>query len=268
MTREARFGLGLLALLLLLAVVGPWLAPDPNVMPDLANGTLLRPGTGHWLGTDQHSRDVFARLAEGARVSLGVGIVAVLVACGLGIIIGLVGGASEHLGARLVGRLIDLGLALPRVIVLMVLLAGVGVLPLWVFAVILGATGWAPIARLVRGETLRLRHAPFVLAARALGASPIRVLGREILPGTLAPVFVAATLGIADAMLLEAGLSFFGLGVRPPAPSWGGMLFEARPYLTTAPWLAAAPGAALVVATSAATLLGDALRRVFQPDAP
>ena len=267
MTRDTRFGLALLGLLVLLAVAGPWLAPDPNLMPDLTGGTLLGPSASHWFGTDQHSRDVFARLAHGARVSLGVGVVAVLVASVLGIVMGLLGGASETIGSRLVARLIDLGLALPRVIVLMVLLAGVGVLPLWLFAVILGATGWAPIARLVRGEALRLRHTPFVMAAHALGATPARILAREIFPGTLAPVLVAATLGIADAMLLEAGLSFFGLGVRPPAPSWGGMLFEARPYLTTAPWLALVPGAALVAATSAATLLGDALRRVFQPDA-
>ena len=165
MTRETRFGLGLFALLLLLAVVGPWLAPDPNVMPDLAGGTLLGPSATHWLGTDQHSRDVFARLAHGARVSLGVGIVAVVVASLLGIIIGLLGGASENIGARLVGRLIDLGLALPRVIVLMFLLAGIGVLRSGLYRCLhpQGRRAGLFQSRLC-GEALRLRQAPFVMA--------------------------------------------------------------------------------------------------------
>jgi peptide/nickel transport system permease protein len=265
MSRTARTGVALAGLLAILAIVGPWLAPDPFSQPDLIHGTLLHPGTAHWLGTDQFSRDVFSRLAHGARISLGVAIVAVAVAVLTGTAVGLLAGSADGVWAASWRRLIDLGLALPRIVVLLVLLAALGTLPLVLFAIVLGLTGWPAIARLVRGETLRLRHESFVRAAHALGAPARRVMWREILPGALPPVLVAATLGLADALLLEAGLSFLGIGVRPPAPSWGGMILEARDYLGTAPWLLLAPAAALVAATSAATLLGDALRQSLQP---
>ncbi len=264
--KSAAAGLGLLAALLLLALLGPLVAMDPNLQPALGDGTLAAPSIAHWLGTDQWSRDVFARLAHGARASLLVAVVAVSVAALLGVIIGLAAGVAGPWMAGVLRRVIDVGLALPRVVVLLVLLAALGTLPLPLFAVVLGVTGWPSLARLVRGEALRLRHAPFVAAARALGASPVRVAFREILPGALPPLLVAAAFGTADAMLLEAGLSFLGLGIRPPSPSWGGMLLEARDYLGTAPWLLLAPGIALVLATATATLLGDALRRSLTPD--
>lgn len=266
MTRDTRTGLTLLGALLALALVGPFIAGDPSVQHNLLTDALRPPSLAHWLGTDQYARDVFARLAHGARISLAVATLAVAVAAALGTAIGLLAGAASGWPSRILGRVIDLGLALPRVIVLLVVLSAVGTLSLPVFAIVLGLTGWAGVARLVRGEALHLRHAGYVTAAAALGAPEGRILRREILPGTLAPVLVAATLGVADAMLLEAGLSFLGLGVRPPAPSWGGMLLEARQYLSNAPWLILAPGLALVAATSAATLLGDALRRALQPD--
>lgn len=266
MKQTGRIGAALAAVLALLAVVGPMFAPDPLLQPDLIHGTLLHPSAAHWLGTDQFSRDVFSRLVHGARISLGVAIVAVAVAALCGTAVGLVAGDARGAWDGAWRRLIDLGLALPRIVVLLVLLAALGTLPLGVFAVVLGLTGWPAMARLVRGETLRLRHASYVHAAQALGASPPRILWREILPGAMPPLLVAATLGLADALLLEAGLSFLGIGIRPPAPSWGGMILEARDYLGSAPWLLLAPGVALVVATSAATLLGDALRRSLQPD--
>lgn len=266
MTTTARVGLAALGALLLLALVGPFMAPDPNLQPDLARGALAAPSLVHWLGTDQFSRDVFARLAHGARASLAVAVIAVSVATLLGTVVGLAAGAAGALSGEMLRRLIDIGLAIPRVVVLLILLASIGTLPLPLFAAVLGATGWPAVARLVRGETLRLRQAPFVTAARALGADAPRLAWREILPGALSPVFVAAALGTADAMLLEAGLSFLGLGILPPTPSWGGMLLEAREHLGTAPWLLLAPGLALVLATATATLLGDALRRSLNPD--
>lgn len=266
MTRSRRIGLGLLAALVALALVGPWVAPDPNVQPALASGSLAAPSAAHWLGTDQYSRDVFARVAHGARASLTVAAIAVTVAAILGMVIGLIAGVAGPLLGGVLRRTIDIALALPRVVVLLVLLATAGTLPLPLFALVLGLTGWPALARLVRGETLRLRHAPYVEAARALGAEPRRVALREILPGAIPPLLVAATLGTADAILLEAGLSFLGLGIQPPAPSWGGMLLEARDYLGTAPWLLLAPGLALVLATATATLLGDALRHSLHPD--
>jgi|CXWL01.1.fsa_nt_gi ABC-type dipeptide/oligopeptide/nickel transport system permease subunit len=266
MTRPLRLGLVLFSALMLLALVGPLVAPDPNLQPDLVHGKLLAPSTASWLGTDQYSRDAFARLAHGARASLTVAAIAVSVAALLGMLIGLAAGVAGPLLGGVLRRVIDIALALPRVVVLLVLLATAGTLPLPLFALVLGLTGWPALARLVRGETLRLSRMPFVDAAKALGASPGRIALREILPGAVPPLLVAATLGTADAILLEAGLSFLGLGMQPPASTWGGMLLEARDYLGTAPWLLLAPGIALVLATATATLLGDALRRSLNPD--
>lgn len=266
MTRSLRLGLGLLAALLLFTLVVPWFAVDPALQPDLARGTLLAPSSAHWFGTDQFSRDVLSRLAWGGRNSLLIAAVAIAVATTIGSAVGLAAGSDDGLVGGMWRRLIDVGLALPRIIVLLVLLAATGALSTVQLALVIGITGWPGIARLVRGETLRLRHAAWVEAARALGETPRRVLWREIFPATLPPVLVAATLGVADAILLEAGLSFIGLGLPVPAPSWGGMLFEAREVIGQAPWLLFFPAAALVVATSAATLIGDALRRTLQPD--
>lgn len=265
MNAATRCGLGLLGLLLVLALIGPWLAPDPLLQPDLLGGALLAPSTGHWLGTDQFSRDVFARLAAGARLSLGIAGGAIVIATVLGTAIGLLaGGVRGRFGGGL-RRLIDLVLGLPRLVVLLVLIAALGTLTPSTLALVLGATGWPAIARLVRGETLRLRETGYVEAARALGATPGRILWRDILPGAVAPALVAAAFGVADVILLEAGLSFIGLGIQPPAPTWGGMILEARDQIAAAPWLLLAPGTALVSATIAATLLGDGLRRRLLP---
>lgn len=265
MTTATRCGVGLLGLLLMLALIGPWLAPDPLLQPDLLGGALLAPSTDHWLGTDQFSRDVFARLAAGARISLGIAGGAIAIATVLGTAIGLLAGGARGPVAAGLRQLIDLVLGLPRVVVLLVLIAAVGTLTPPTLALVLGVTGWPAIARLVRGETLRLRETGYVEAARALGAPPLRILWRDILPGAMAPALVAAALAVADVILLEAGLSFIGLGIQPPAPTWGGMILEARDHIATAPWLLLAPGTALVSATVAATLLGDRLRRRLLP---
>jgi peptide/nickel transport system permease protein len=244
-----------------LALLGPLFAPDPLAQPDLVAGTLQPPSLQHWLGTDQFSRDVFARLAHGARWSLVIALVAVSIATAVGMAVGTAAGHARGWVGETLGRTIDLSLAIPRVVVLLVLLATLGsITPPWL-GVVLGLTGWPAVARLARGEAMRLRDALHVSAARALGASPFRVVSRSIVPGVLPTVSVAATLGVADAMLLEAGLSFLGLGVRPPAPTWGGMILEAREHLASAPWLLLAPSVALVCATAAATLFGDALRQ-------
>lgn len=266
MKATTRLGVVLLASMLVVAVLGPVIAASPYTQANLLRDALLPPSANHWFGTDQFARDVFARLAWGARNSLAIAAIAVSVATTLGALLGLLAGNSGALLGGILRRVIDVGLALPRIIVLLVLIAATGKLSVVQLAVVIGLTGWPGIARLVRGETLRLRHAPYVAAARALGSSPTRVIVREIFPGTLAPVLVAATLGIADAILLEAGLSFIGLGLPLPEPSWGGMMLEAKEVIGQAPWLLFFPAAALVAVTSAATLLGDALRRTLQPD--
>jgi peptide/nickel transport system permease protein len=263
---QRRAGIASLVVLAVLALVGPMIAGDPLAQPDPLNGALLHPSAAHWLGTDQLSRDIFARLAFGARLSLTIAVIAVTVAAATGAAIGLAAGASHGIVSRLLQRVINLGLALPRIIVLLVVLAAVGRIPPPLLGVLLGLTGWPAVARLVRGETLRLASAPYVTAAHALGAPRLRVVMRDIFPGTLPALLVASTLGVADVILLEAGLSFIGVGVRAPQPSWGGMILEARDHLADAPWLLLAPCVALVVATSAATLLGEAFRRSLQPD--
>lgn len=265
MSAQARAGLAMAAVVVILAVAGPMFAGDPLVQHDLIQGTLQPPSGAHWLGTDQHARDVFARLTHGARLSLGIAGIAVSLATLIGVAFGLLTGGQRGVVATLLSRVIDLALALPRVVVLLVVVAAVGALPAALLGVALGVTGWPAIARLVRGEALRLRAAGHVVSANALGAAPSRILWREILPGTLPSALVAATLSVADVLLLEAGLSFLGLGIRPPTPTWGGMILESREYLRSAPWLLLAPGAALVLATAAATLLGDALRARLQP---
>ncbi len=259
MSAEQRTGVILGGAVVLLALVVPWFTGDPN-SSDLAANTLSAPSARHWLGTDQFGRDVLARIAHGGRTSLLVAVIATAVAGMLGIMLGVLSGAARGMVARVLSGFIDLCLALPRVVVLLVLAAVVGrIAPLWM-GVILGATGWPAIARLVRGEALRLSHSGHAVAARALGATPGRVIRLEIVPGTLPAAMVALTLGVADVLLLEAGLAFLGIGIRPPAPTWGGMLLEAQGYLADAPWLLFAPAGALVAATAAATLLGDSLR--------
>jgi ABC-type dipeptide/oligopeptide/nickel transport system permease subunit len=266
MTRGGRVAISILALLALFAVAGPHFAPDRDATGDLLNGTLLRPSATHWLGTDALARDIFARLAHGARVSLSIAALAIGVATLIGILVGLAAGAHRRRIAGPAGHVINLGLALPRVLVLLVLLAATGALPVVWLGVLLGVTGWPAIARMVRGEALRLRHATHVTASVALGATPGRVVWHNIFPGTLPAVLVAASLGVADAILLEAGLSFIGVGIRPPTPSWGNMILEARDHIADAPWLLIAPCVALVVTTAAATLLGESLRRSLYPE--
>lgn len=262
MKSERRLGLALAAMVTLLALFGPWLAGSAV---DAVGDPLTAPSSSHWFGTDPFGRDVLARLALGARISLLVACIATALAGSIGVTLGVLAGGNTRALGRWVGRLIDLALALPRVVLLLVLVTVTGTLGPVMLGVVLGATGWPAIARLARGEALRLGHATHVTAAAALGATPLRQLWREILPGTLPAALVAVTLGVADVLLLEAGLSFLGIGIRPPMPTWGGMILDAQSYLSDAPWLLLAPSAALVAATAAATLLGDALRSRLQP---
>ena len=267
---RARFGLTVLMLAVLIALLAPVLAVDPSIQRDIVATRFLPPlrtdlhGTFHLLGTDRFGRDVWARLAYGARISLGVGVLAVL----LSVMVGMTVGAAAGFWPRRVGVLLlgvtDFALALPRVVLLLLLAS------LWrpsaaLVIIVLGLTGWMTIARLVHGEVRALSTRPFVDSAVALGVRGRRVLIRHILPNALTPVIVAAALGLGNAIMLEAGLSFLGLGVQPPTPSWGNLIASGRDTLVNAPWVATAPGVALVLVVVAATLLGDAVRDQLDP---
>jgi peptide/nickel transport system permease protein len=239
---------------------------------DIARVRFLPPfasdahGVFHLLGTDRLGRDVWARLLYGARISLAVGVLAVLLSVVIGTAVGAVAGFFRGTVSVALIALTDWALALPRVVLLLLLAA------LWqpsalLVIVVLGLTGWMSIARLVYGEVRALAARQFVEGARALGASRRRVLWRHVLPNALTPVIVAAALGVGNAISLEAGLSYLGLGVQPPTPSWGNMIASGRDTLVNAPWVAAAPGIALVLVVVACTLLGDALRDALDPGA-
>jgi peptide/nickel transport system permease protein len=268
--RRAQFGLVVILLATVIALAAPLLAGDPVVQRDIVATRFLPPlstdvhGAFHALGTDRFGRDVWARLAYGARISLGVGVLAVLLSVTLGVLIGAASGFWPGAVGTLLLGLTDFALALPRV-VLLLLLASLWQPSAALVVAVLGVTGWMTVARLVHGEVRALSARPFVESAVALGVRGPRVLVRHILPNAMTPVIVTAALGVGNAIMLEAGLSFLGLGVQPPTPSWGNLIASGRDTLVNAPWVATAPGVALVLVVVAATLLGDALRDRMDP---
>ena len=270
--RRGAFGALILLVVLLCAAGAPLVTSgDPAAQRDIVATRFLPPlstdmhGDFHPIGTDRFGRDVWTRLVYGARISMGVGVLAVLVSLVVGVLVGAVAGYWRGpLSVTLLG-LTDFALALPRV-VLLLLLAAVWRPSTALVIVVLGLTGWMSIARLVHGEVRGLAARPFVEGAVAVGSRRLRVLARHILPNALTPVIVAAALGVGNTIMLEAGLSYLGLGVQPPTPSWGNMIASGRDTLVNAPWVATAPGVALVLVVVACTLLGDALRDVLDPN--
>ncbi len=268
---RARTGLALLAIALFVAILAPLVTTiGPTVQRDVVATRFLPPlahdahGVLHPLGTDRLGRDVWSRLAYGARISLGVGSLAVLISTCIGLAVGTVAGVWRGLTGRVLLAVTDFALALPRVVLLLLLAA------LWrpsavLVVVVLGLTGWMSVARLVHGEARSAMARPFTESAIALGARRGRLLFRHVLPNALTPAIVAAALGFGNAILLEAGLSFLGVGVQPPTPSWGSMIASGRDTLVNAPWVAAAPGIALVLVVVASTLVGDALHQALEP---
>ena len=271
--RRGRFGVVVLGGLLVAALAAPLVSSgDPGAQHDIVATRFLPPlssdavGGFHPLGTDRFGRDVWTRLVYGARVSLGVGALAVLVSSALGLLVGALAGYGRGPLPVLLLALTDFALALPRVVLLLLLAA------LWqpsaaLVVVVLGLTGWMSVARLVAGEVRSLEARPFVEGALAVGLSRLRILVRHILPNALTPVIISAALGVGNAIMLEAGLSFLGLGVQPPTPSWGNMIASGRDTLVNAPWVATVPGVAVVVVVVACTLLGDALQDALDPAA-
>jgi peptide/nickel transport system permease protein len=262
---RGRAGALILAAVAIAAAMGPLLLPDPLAQPCVLTCRNLGPGLEHPFGTDDLSRDILARVATGGRISLAVALLAVALSVTLGALTGLVAGYLGRAVDTVLMRLVDAALAIPRLFLLLLVLAVWEQVPVLVLVLLIGATGWFGTGRLVRGEVLRLREEAYVLAAEALGASRRRIIFRHLLPNTAGPLLVAATLGVGDVILLEAGLSFLGLGVQPPTPSWGGMILDAKSVLVVAPWAGIFPGLAIVITVLAANLFGDALRDAVDP---
>lgn len=262
---RGRAGALILAAIGAFAAVGPALLPDPLAQPCVLTCRNLPPSLAHPLGTDDLSRDILSRVASGGRISLAVAILAVALSITLGAAMGLVAGYWGGAVDAALMRLVDAALAIPRLFLLLLVLAVWEQVPVAMLILLIGATGWFGTGRLVRGEALRLREESYVRAAEALGASRRRIIFRHLLPNTAGPLLVAATLGVGDVILLEAGLSFLGLGVPLPTPSWGGMILDAKSVLTVAPWAGIFPGLAIVLTVLSANLFGDALRDAVDP---
>lgn len=265
--RDARawFAVAVIVLVAGAAAAAPLVAGHDPLAINL-RGQLLPPSGAHWLGTDVQGRDVWARLVYGARISLSVGVCSQAIALTLGLALGLTAGYYGRWMDELVMRLADVTLAFPTLLLLIALVAALQPSLTIVFLTI-GFVGWAAMARLVRGQVLVVRELEFVQASRALGARDWRVMVRHVLPSVIAPVVIAATLGIAAAIMAESSLSFLGLGVQPPTPSWGAMIADARDLaqLRHAPWTSVAPGVAIGITVLAFNLLGDALRDALDP---
>jgi peptide/nickel transport system permease protein len=263
--RLAIIGLIVMLILYLITLLTPLIAPyDPTAQGDIVLTRYLPPSLEHLMGTDKFGRDIFTRVLYGARISLTIGFIAV----GLGVLLGgLVGSVAGYFGRwtdTMLMRFTDMMLSFPRLILLIVTIA-LFEPTIWLVVTVLGLTGWMSVARIVRGEVLTLREREFVQAAKVLGMSDARIIRRHIIPNTLAPVIVYATLGIGNTILLEAALSFLGLGVQPPTPSWGNMINDGRDSLITAWWISTFPGLAIVFTVVAFNLLGDGLRDALDP---
>ncbi|MCK4546579.1 MAG: ABC transporter permease [Candidatus Eisenbacteria sp.] len=260
-----RVGVGLVAALCLTAILAPLLAPyDPTAQVDIVTNRYASPSGDHPMGTDRFGRDIFSRVLHGARISLGIAVASVAIAITLGTAVGAVAG---YWGGRLdtmLMRGVDMLLAFPRLVLLLALAAVFNPSTL-LLVLVLGLTGWMGVSRLVRGQVLSLREQTFIEAARALGFSRGRILLRHILPNATGPIIVAATLAIADTILMEAGLSFLGFGVQPPTASWGNMIADGRATLLDAWWISTFPGLAVVITVIGFNLLGEGLRGVFDP---
>lgn len=256
-------GIAIVGIMSLAALLAPWLTPHSPTQIDVAN-ILQGPSLAHPFGTDALGRDVLSRMLYGARVSLWVGFVAVGISVAIGLVLGLTAGYFGGIVDEVIMRGVDVMLCFPSFFLILAVIAFLEP-SLTNIMVVIGATSWMGVARLVRAETLTLRNRDFVLAAKVAGAGSARIIAVHILPNAIAPVLVSATLGVAGAILVESSLSFLGLGVQPPMPSWGNILMEGKDVLTIAPWMSFFPGLAILFTVLGYNLLGESLRDLFDP---
>jgi peptide/nickel transport system permease protein len=279
LSRESAFAVGLrrvlakpssrAALVILLVVVlagllAPIVAPyDPAAQPDIVRFKSLPPSFAHPFGTDPYSRDVLSRVIYGARLSLTIGLLATLVSLTLGVAYGAISGYAGGLVDGIMMRVLDAFLAIPRLLLLLGILVAWPQFSIGALILFLGATGWFGLSRIVRGQVLALKHAEFVTAAHALGASRRRILVRHLLPNLMSPIVVAATLGVAHVIVLEAGLSYLGIGVPEPLASWGNIIRDGSDQLATLWWMSLFPGLFMVLTVMTLNILGETLRDAY-----
>lgn len=267
-TWSARIGVVLVLIVVLMGLLAPVLSPlnprEQDVTARLLPPFASADGTLHVLGTDPLGRDIFSRIIWGAQVSLIVGIASVALSGSLGVLLGLVAGYAGGRWDALIMRIVDVEMAVPFLVLALAVVAAVGP-SLLNLVLVLGITGWVLYTRVVRAEVLSLREREYVQAARAVGATGWRIIIRHILPNAASSVIVVATLQVARMILFEASLSFLGVGVPPPTPTWGGMVTDGRDYITLAWWVSTLPGLALFLTVLGVTLVGDRLRDVLDP---
>jgi peptide/nickel transport system permease protein len=260
------WSLALIGLLCAIALLAPLLAPyDPAAQLDIIGLKNRPPSLAHPFGTDQYSRDLLSRMLFGARISLSVALLAVLLSATVGTAYGLTAG---YLGGRVdafMMRLLDACLAIPRVLLLVAVLALWSPVPLGALIAIIGLTGWFEVSRLVRAEVLSVMRREYVVAARALGTPGFRIVWRHVLPNVLNPIIVAATLGVGNVIMLEAGLSYLGIGARAPTASWGSIFFDGSDAFQATWWIALFPGLAIIITVLAFNVFGTALRDALDP---
>lgn len=265
---SALFGLAIVALVIFMAVAAPLIAPynpDEQMFDGLTlEGAPMPPSAQFLLGTDTLGRDLFSRLLYGARTSLIIGLVANGIAVAIGLLIGILSGYMRGLVGNALMRFTDLMMAFPALL-LAIVLAALLRPSLWIVAMVIALVNWVQVARIVYTETRGLVERDFILAERSLGAGHLRILFHHILPHLMPTAIVWGTLGIATTVLLEATLSFLGIGVQPPTPSWGNIIFESQSYFQAAPWLVFIPGAVILLTALSFNLVGDALRDILDP---
>jgi peptide/nickel transport system permease protein len=263
--RLAIAGLAVMIVLYLVALLAPFIAPyDPIAQQDIARTGYLSPRAGNWLGTDRFGRDVLSRIIYGARISLSIGFIATAISITIGTLFGATAGFFGGKVDSAIMRFTDMVLAFPR-LVLLIMIVALFSPSITVIILVLGLTQWPSTTRIVRGDVLSLREREFIQAAHALGMSRTRIMMRHLIPNVIAPVIVTATLGIGNTIVTEAGLSFLGLGVQPPTPTWGSMVAEGRDNLLGAWWVATFPGLTIVLVVLAFNLVGDGLRDALDP---
>jgi peptide/nickel transport system permease protein len=263
--RSSRIALVVLGIIVLVGLLAPFIAPyNPSAQPDIVGLKDLPPSLAHPFGTDPYSRDVLSRVIYGARLSLLIGVLATIVSLTLGVAYGAIAGYAGGFIDAVMMRLLDALLSIPRLLLLLGVLVAWPRLSIGALVLFLGFTGWFGLSRIVRGQVLALKHAEFVMAARALGASRRRILLRHLLPNLVSPIVVAATLGVAHVIVLEAGLSYLGIGVPQPQASWGNIIQDGADQVSTLWWMSLFPGLFMVFTVMTLNILGEALRDAYE----